>query len=162
MHRFSLHINQPPGLNYEQYGGTMKNKRKAPKGFTLIELLVVVLIIGILAAIAIPQYFKVVEKGKASEALAALDSIRSAQERYLAHAGTYCAAANFACPGWDMVIPTMKYFTMGAPFVTAAPSWSVALTRNASPAVYGAYVITYTINPGVQPSIVCNQANCQS
>ncbi|WP_428897860.1 prepilin-type N-terminal cleavage/methylation domain-containing protein [Parelusimicrobium proximum] len=52
------------------------------KGFTLIELLVVVLIIAILAAVALPQYTKAVEKSRATQALIMLRALRDAQVRY--------------------------------------------------------------------------------
>ena len=61
----------------------MKNN----KGFTLIELLVVVLIIGILAAIALPQYFKAVEKSRAAEANTMLGAINHAQAEYAMSTG---------------------------------------------------------------------------
>ena len=83
-------------------------------GFTLIELLVVVLIIGILAAMALPQYFKAVERSRMTEAITLMDSIEKAQRRKYMQTNRY--ATSFA--GLDVSPKGAtggSYFTKGDP-----------------------------------------------
>ena len=79
------------------------------KGFTLIELLVVVLIIGILSAVALPEYEKAVEKSRAATAIQAVKSIKDAQEAFYMANGYYA-------PSLDLldvqVTPALKDYTL--------------------------------------------------
>jgi prepilin-type N-terminal cleavage/methylation domain-containing protein len=146
----------------------MKNVKK---GFTLIELLVVVLIIGILASIAIPQYFKVVEKSRVSEAQNIFTSIRAAQERVLARNGVY--TTDFGRiditlkdkNGGDCTTTAacgMKYYSFT--MALAGASYTITATRTTPPAVAARYNGGYSIiYNGLNGGMTCGgagAANC--
>jgi len=129
------------------------------RGFTLIELLVVVVIISILASIATPQYFKVVESARVSEANALLSAIRTGQEGLLARKGAY-ATSNAETGAFDIVLPGaeptfgMKYFfaVLGEGDPTGCPPdhphYNVAFVRYGAkgkvmPRYFENYMIVY-------------------
>jgi len=68
----------------------------AKKGFTLIELLIVVVIIGILAAIAIPKFSTTKAKAQKSAAVADLRNLATAQESFFADNNRYFSNADIS------------------------------------------------------------------
>ena len=63
----------------------MKKEKNNKLGFTLLELMVVVLIIGILAAIALPKYRFAIEKSKFAALKNVVKAVAQAEERYFLH-----------------------------------------------------------------------------
>jgi len=89
-------------VNHQQGGAAMCKQLKSHKGFTLIELMIVVAIIGILAAIAIPNFIAYQAKSKQSEAKVSLGAIFTSAVAYQAESNpqTY-VATSISAIGWQ-------------------------------------------------------------
>ncbi|ACC98830.1 PilE-like protein [Elusimicrobium minutum Pei191] len=136
----------------------MKNN----KGFTLIELLVVVLIIGILAAIALPQYTKTVEKSRAAEALLNLKAISDAANRFYLMNNTYNGIDISATGNLDIEPPattaTSKFDYVATP---ASPTTTLTITAyrrvgtTTGSASSKQYSIAFVLTNGATTSRTC-------
>ncbi|RDV29319.1 prepilin-type N-terminal cleavage/methylation domain-containing protein [Alteromonas aestuariivivens] len=82
------------------------------KGFTLVELMIGVLIVGILAAIAMPSYQSQMRESRRNDGQSALMQLKMQQEAYRLENNSYAATANLALPASD-------YYTFTAGDVTA-------------------------------------------
>lgn len=119
------------------------NFRSAVKGFTVIELLIVLLIIGILASIAIPQYNDYLRRSKLTDGTAVLADYRVKLEQYFQDNRNYGPAGG-AC---GVAVPTASQHFNYVCTVGAAPGDTFVVTATSlGGAALGAGQFVYTIN----------------
>lgn len=106
-------------------------KRYAKKGFTLIELMVVIIIIGILAAMAVPSFNKSMENAREREARTTLELIYNAEKIYRIDKATYTTDWNSLAKYIENPNNTAQYYTYTIPSATAT-TFTAQATRNGS------------------------------
>ena len=107
----------------------LKLNRKNMQGFTLIELLVVIIILGILAAIAIPSLLGQVAKGRQAEARVALGLINRAQQGYRYEKGTFGTLPELSLEAATISLKFYDIRDVGSPDAFGAAYQANALPR---------------------------------
>ena len=111
---------------------------QAKRGFTLVEILIVVVILGILAAIVIPQFTQASTEAKVSSSLSTLQSLRSQVELYkIQH--------NDFCPTLDAFDEAMTMCSNSN--TTAATDYVARTAANTTTHPYGPYMQAIPLNP---------------
>jgi type IV pilus assembly protein PilE len=100
------------------------------RGITLIELLVVIVIIGILAAIAVPLYTNYMQRARRADAKTALEQFRAAQEMFRAENGGYSTNINQLRNTWSVPAVSGDY---NVDFSAAAVLTANTYTAEAAP-----------------------------
>ncbi len=109
------------------------------RGFTLIEVMIVVVIVGILAAIALPSYFQYIQRSKIVEATTGLSDYRTRMEQFFLDNRKYTGG----CTQYhDSIQAQVKAFTLTC--ADADTTYTVTATGKSSEGMDSAFV--YTVN----------------
>jgi type IV pilus assembly protein PilA len=130
-------------VNHQQGGAAMSKQLTGQKGFTLIELMIVVAIIGILAAIAIPNFMQYQAKSKQSEAKTNLGGIYTSEVAYFGEQNTF--SGDFALIGFQVASTGSQRYNYtvdnGAPVLLGTSTTCLTYTGSGLtgtfPAAYG-------------------------
>lgn len=122
--------------------------------FTLLELMVVVIIVGILAMIAMPQFFKAAEKARAAEGVNVLGALRGAQFRYYAESSTQSFTADLTDLDVGFDVTNFKFFTNLVPEApTGSSDANLGCVERKTP-------LDYKLCITVQGRLTCSGGDC--
>ena len=129
-------------------------------GFTLIELIVVVVLIGIIAGFAIPNYDKAIRKAHERDMSTQMMALHAANMIYRANAGKYWDTATVPETALSVINSTLGINIISNDGTTYSYTSNVGGTTFTATARWGAYTIQIDQNPisGTNPS--CATGNC--
>jgi len=135
--------------------------RKREGGFTLIELMIVVAIVGILAAIAVPNFIAYRNKSRIAASVGSIESIRAAIASYAAdsNGNTFPASADMATYGTLVALVNNNGATLTSNANAQGFNWrGYAAVDIDTDAVFEDYTMSFTVNgiaTGSPGQIVC-------
>ncbi|CAD5967743.1 type IV pilin-like G/H family protein [Planktothrix agardhii] len=130
--------------------------RKKEEGFTLIELLVVIIIIGILAAIALPSFLSQANKAKQSEAKQYLASINKGQQAYYVENTSF--GSNISELGIGIKTATSNYTYGSSPATTAGAIATAAPATGLKPYASAVGLVGTGSNDKTTQTVLCEAA----
>lgn len=128
-------------------GDTRLKMRAA--GFSLIELMIAVVIMGILAAVALPTYRDYIRKGHRADAQGHLMDLAQQEQRYFLDARSY--ASTVAGLGTTTPTSVSEYYTIGITLAASPPSFSISAVPKSTQAADSCGTLTIT-SAGVKSS----------